>query len=216
MSEPTTTPKPGRKPVQSPETAVGVLPEPVQDTARRIHPGMMPYWQPGQTGNPRGRPRGGASIVQWCGVFMEEPKYGGPTGLLAIAYEARHGETQAKQIAARRVLRARRMRWSRSGTPLAHADLEGILDRDLGKPKQQVELETRVVSVADTTAELGAIHEADPRLVLDVIAAMVERIPGLRLALLERLSPALPAGDASPPGPAVGGGGNPPPVSSLA
>ncbi len=177
---------------------------------------MRPHWQPGESGNPRGRHKAGTSVVGWCGYFMTEPKYGGPTGLLKVAHEARHGETQAKQIAARRVLRARRMRWSKSGTPLAHADLEGILDRDLGKPKQQVELETTVVSVSDTTTELAAIHEGDPRLVLDVIAGMVERIPGLRLALLERLSPALPAADASPPGPAVGGVEDPPPVSSLA
>ena len=79
--------------------------------------------------------------MQWCGVFLVEPKYGGPRGLLLLAHEARHGETQAKQIAARRVLRARRMRWSRSGRPMAHDDLEGLLDRDLGKPKMTIAVE---------------------------------------------------------------------------
>ena len=154
---------------------------------------LRPPWGPGE--NPRGRrgPQGGASIVQWCRVFVTEPKYGGPKGFLRIAKRARHGKTQAEQIAARRVLRARRMKSSRAGRPLAHDDLEGLLDRDLGKPTQSIQVEATVQTLDEAEADLIAVFRADRSLLLTILDRLTAQLPGLREGILERFGVTAPA-----------------------
>ena len=154
-------------------------------------------WVPGPRGGhirpwtkataPPGRVQGSATIVQWCEVFIVEPKYGGPLGMLKIAKRARHGKTQAEQIAARRVLRARRMKWSRAGRPLAHDDLEGLLDRKHGKPTQQIQLEATVTTLAEAEGDLIAIFRADETLLPRILKRLTEQLPGLRPAILAEL-----------------------------
>lgn len=174
--------------------AGGDHPTKVQSTKRPRGWALQPPWKPGQSGNPRGKRRGGASIVEWVSVFVAEPKYGGQAGLGIIAYEARHGETQAKQIAARRVLRARRMRFSRAGRPVAHDDLEGILDRDLGKAHQSVSIDATVQTLEDSQAQLVGLLRSRPELLPAVIERLCEALPQLRGAILERIgAPALAA-----------------------
>ena len=153
---------------------------------------MRPPWPKGKRQHVPG-PRGGASIVQWCRTFITEPKYGGPKGMLVIARRARHGKTQAEQIAARRVLRARRTKWSRAGRPLAHDDLEGLLDRDLGKPTQSLQVETTIQTLPEAEADLVAVFRADRLLLLSILDRITDQIPGLRAEITERMAPRLPA-----------------------
>ena len=166
----------------------------VDDLIPQPHGGALrpPWGSPGRPA-PAGRVQGAASIVQWCRVFIVEPKYGGPLGMLKIAKRARHGKTQAEQIAARRVLRARRMKSSRSGRPLAHDDLEGLLDRDLGKPTQSLQIDARVETVEECESDLLAILRGRPDLLPSICERIVGQIPGMRSAILERLSPAVAA-----------------------
>lgn len=86
---------------------------------------LQPAWKTGQSGNPRGRPKIGASILEWVNSFDEN----GTTfaELSGIANDP--SEQASKAMAARWLLDAR------DGRPNVRMRArEEILDRSIGKP----------------------------------------------------------------------------------
>jgi hypothetical protein len=97
---------------------------------QQLHPNSIAaQWKPGQSGNPKGRPNIGASIVEWFNVLQEKP----PTELRAILAD-RDTQPTNKVIAAAQLLRA--IENLGKGGDMGGTDLERVLDRALGKPVQ--------------------------------------------------------------------------------
>jgi hypothetical protein len=87
-------------------------------------------WQPGQSGNPEGRPAAGAAVKEWWNEMADwtqaevKAALDDPTSSLA------------KKAAARAWLDACSADRSSSGAPIAGTDLDRIIDHTAGKPTQ--------------------------------------------------------------------------------
>ncbi len=95
-------------------------------------------WQPGQSGNPAGRARGGAYISEWLNTLLIVDEHGTPNHTQADLKEivADDNAAPAKVIAARRILSAMKDgKLPRGGAdPEPGRDFDRIADRIEGKP----------------------------------------------------------------------------------
>ncbi len=99
-------------------------------------------WQPGQSGNPAGRARGGAYISEWLNTLLIVDEHGTPNFTQADLKEivADDNAAPAKVIAARRIISAMKDgKLPRGGAdPEPGRDFDRIADRIEGKPAQAV------------------------------------------------------------------------------
>ncbi len=99
-------------------------------------------WQPGQSGNPAGRARGGAYISEWLNTLLIVDEHGTPNYTQADLKEIVEDDNAApaKVIAARRILSAMKDgKLPRGGAdPEPGRDFDRIADRIEGKPPQAV------------------------------------------------------------------------------
>jgi hypothetical protein len=133
---------------------------------------LRPPWKPGQSGNPRGRRKGEASVTEWINAFMVVSEDGRPNyteaDLERICNDPNEG--LAKKIAAHRLLGAakdgdrfavdRRGKVYPAGTdPEPGRDFDRICDRTEGKPIQSVRVER--------------VEDRDPEVILAEIRALL-------------------------------------------
>jgi hypothetical protein len=102
---------------------------PAQQAVRRDE---LTRWRPGQSGNPRGRPNIGASVMDWTNQMdrWDDDR------LRAVM--ADKAAPRSKKAAARWLLDVATQDRTKGGTPVAGPELDRLLDRTLGKPQQQV------------------------------------------------------------------------------
>ncbi len=117
-----------------------VAQQPTTAVVRRVSPvNGQPTpegWKPGQSGNPKGRPAIGASVLDWINAF-------GNYSLKEVrAVSADKAAPTAKIMAARQVLAACSERLNASGNRTAGPEIDRILDRTVGKAMQRAELLT--------------------------------------------------------------------------
>lgn len=110
---------------------------------------------PGHSGNPAGRPPGaGTSVREWINRMAEWT----PAEVAEVATAGPGEVSIVQQIAARWLLRCNSEMTAKSGTPIAHAALEALFDRTIGKPSQSVEVQRH-----DRTEHVLEITEASLR-----------------------------------------------------
>ena len=127
-------------------------------------------WPPGVSGNPKGRPALGASFIDQLNMLGAEENGRARYPQKALkALAADQGEVPARRLAAAEILGGYKGGEAKNGMPLSHPHKELILDRTVGKPKQQVEVVRHEV--------------ADPRALLVQLAAVLGENPALREAL---------------------------------
>ena len=121
----------------------------LKDMPRGTHPNSLANlhprpWQPGQSGNPAGRARGGAYISEWLNALLIVDGDGRPRYTKADLERivADDDAAPAMVIAARRILSAMRDgKLPRGGAdPEPGRDFDRIADRIEGKPPQAVHL----------------------------------------------------------------------------
>ena len=123
-------------------------------------------WQPGQSGNPAGRARGGAYISEWLNTLLIVDEHGTPNYTQADLKEivADDNAAPAMVIAARRILSAMRDgKLPRGGAdPEPGRDFDRIADRIEGKPAQHVVVEQPPIrtpqEIRDAIRALEAAH----------------------------------------------------------
>ena len=113
---------------------------------------LQPPWQPGQSGNPRGRPAAGASVIEWMNLMAEWPEE---------KIEAMAEDPQApanKRIAARRLLAAI------TGDPERDAREAAafVCDYSDGRPRQRAVV--RHENLGTVGARLAQLAQVDPQL----------------------------------------------------
>ena len=104
------------------------------DTTSSIQRRPDGTFAPGGSGNPRGRPNCGASIVEWINALAGVAR----SELQSIIDDA--AAPVAKVSAARVLIDSATLERSKSGTPIAGAEFDRLLDRTVGRPVQQVAL----------------------------------------------------------------------------
>ncbi len=154
---------------------------------------LRPPWQQGQSGNRRGRPNTGGSLIEYIHELGSESEPGIAKypleELEAIA--ADHRVSHTKAMAAQLLFLARTPGFhEKSGKPYCAMLVEMILDRTVGKPVQAVHIhrtETRVPADfrADIASTMAALFTADPE---RLVAVMANMEPAAR----ERLARLLP------------------------
>ncbi len=122
-------------------------------------------WQPGQSGNSRGRPAAGASFLEWLNeladVDGDEAKYD------EDALEAIRDDKKAptmKRGAARLILLGNEGGFHpQSGKPYCLQLFEFFMDRTIGKPTQRVEVEHKpALMPADADARMMDLLDRTP------------------------------------------------------
>ncbi len=126
-------------------------------------------WQPGQSGNPAGRARGGAYISEWLNTLLIVDEHGTPNFTQADLKEivADDNAAPAKVIAARRILSAMKDgKLPRGGAdPEPGRDFDRIADRIEGKPAQHIMVEAPPQRTPEEILEeIRALEAAHPEL----------------------------------------------------
>lgn len=91
-------------------------------------------WKKGQSGNPKGRTHGAATVRNWLSIMANWR-----LDRVKSVLTARHVRT-AKVIAARLLVDAASQDRTKVGTPIAGPEFDRFMDRTMGKPTQSVEL----------------------------------------------------------------------------
>lgn len=139
-------------------------------------------WQPGQSGNPRGRPAAGACYVEWLNAMVGKTE----AEIQGIADDEALPAHQ--RMAARTTLRGLSDEYHNQ-IPLAANDLDRMSDRTVGKPMQSL-------LVQHTQSD-------DPEVLLAELRALLVRRPELLSVLGDRLPvEALPPVDEAEDSPA--------------
>ena len=153
---------------------------------------LCPPWQQGQSGNRRGRPNTGGSLIEYIHELGSESEPGiakYPLDELE-AIGADHRVSHTKAMAAQLLFLARTPGFhEKSGKPYCAMLVEMILDRTVGKPVQAVvvhKTETRPPAEisADIAATLAALFTADPEV---LSKALVNMAPAARAKLVSLL-----------------------------
>ena len=126
-------------------------------------------WQPGQSGNPAGRARGGAYISEWLNALLIMDGDGRPRYTKADLERivADDDAAPAMVIASRRILSAMRDgKLPRGGAdPEPGRDFDRIADRIEGKPAQHIMVEAPPQRTpAEILAAIREIEAAHPEL----------------------------------------------------
>lgn len=144
-----------------------------------IIPPVENRWKPGQSGNPKGRPTAGACIVEWMNEMREWP--------LARIEKAMNDPKSpaAKVVAARTWIHSMTQDKNSSGMPVAGPDTDRLLDRTVGKPKQDI----------DVTMDASIQHKQDVQAVMEKVLSDPEAFAAAEI-LNKRLThePTTPAG----------------------
>ena len=102
---------------------------------------LRPPWHQGQSGNRKGRPNSGGSLIEYVHELMDEAEPGVAKYTLEelSAIAADHRASHPKAIAAQLILLARTPGFhEKSGKPYCAVLVDMILDRTVGKPIQAV------------------------------------------------------------------------------
>ncbi|MEE9129859.1 MAG: hypothetical protein V3T84_07545 [Phycisphaerales bacterium] len=146
---------------------------------------LRPPWQPGQSGNRKGRPNTGGSLIEYIHELGSESEPGVAKYPLEEleAIGADHRASHTKAMAAQLLVLARTPGFhEKSGKPYCAMLVEMILDRTVGKPVQSV-------MVQHTQSD-------DPEVLLAELRAAITRSPELLSILGDRLpAEALPVAD---------------------
>ena len=142
---------------------------------------LRPPWQQGQSGNRRGRPNTGGSLIEYIHELGSESEPGiakYPLGELeAIGADQRCSHTKA--IAAQLLFLARTPGFhEKSGKPYCAMLVEMILDRTVGKPVQSVHVhKTETPVPAEFAATVVSLLAKRPDLLSQAIAKTPLRWP---------------------------------------
>ena len=141
---------------------------------------LRPPWQQGQSGNRRGRPNTGGSLIEYIHELGSESE----PGIAKYPLEdlekiaADHRVSHTKAMAAQLLFLARTPGFhEKSGKPYCAMLVEMILDRTVGKPVQAVvvhKTETRPPAEvgADLALALAGVIAARPELLGQALASM--------------------------------------------
>ncbi len=153
---------------------------------------LRPPWQQGQSGNRRGRPNTGGSLIEYIHELGSESEPGIAKypleELEAIGADQRCSHTKA--MAAQLLVLARTPGFhEKSGKPYCAMLVEMILDRTVGKPVQAVvvhKTETRPPSAigADIASVLAGMLTSDPGMLGTALANMDPEARAKALAML--------------------------------
>lgn len=151
-------------------------------------------WQPGQSGNPAGRPAAGASLREYLNELDVVDADGKPRYSDADLKQMVDDQTvqRSKRRAAAIWLRSgKRGFHEKSGRTYAGEDLDRIADRTEGLPIKRVEMSVETVTKpADLASDAIALIRQDPRLIRPLwprLLAMTRYAPTIR----EQLRPIL-------------------------
>ena len=156
-----------------PDTSIPPTQQVVRDDQGRFLPGVSgsptTQFRPGRTGNPRGRPAAGASVIDWMNVMAEWSE----EEIEAMAEDV--GAPANKRIAARRLLAAI------SGNPERDAREAAafVCAYTHGRPHQSATVEHITPSVArDVEAGRALVQDPELRAIAKAFAKRVERLEG--------------------------------------
>ena len=139
----------------------------IRPVARGSHPNSRANLQRGQRFKPGFDPRRamptnvGESLLHWMSVLEEQDDQGlaryDEACLKTIISDGKLSRT--KRAAAAHLMRLTSEEFAKNGLPFANADLERLLDRTVGRPKQSIEVTRRVEgpSLPDIIKEAQAI-----------------------------------------------------------
>ena len=141
---------------------------------------LCPPWQQGQSGNRRGRPNTGGSLIEYIHELGSESEPGIAKYRLEEleVISADHRVSHTKAMAAQLLFLARTPGFhEKSGKPYCAMLVEMILDRTVGKPVQAVvvhktELPPPAAAIADQGDTLAAILTLDPSILATALANM--------------------------------------------
>lgn len=153
---------------------------------------LCPPWQPGQSGNRKGRPNSGGSLIEYVHELMDESEPGIAKYTLEElnAISADHRVSHPKAIAAQLVTLARTPGFhEKSGKPYCAMLVDMILDRTVGKPVQSVHVhKTETREPAAIGADLDALYArritADPAALSRALVNMAPDARAKALAML--------------------------------
>ena len=146
---------------------------------------LRPPWQQGQSGNRRGRPNTGGSLIEYIHELGSESE----PGIAKYPMEelekiaADHRVSHTKAMAAQLLFLARTPGFhEKSGKPYCAMLVEMILDRTVGKPIQAVHVhKTEQRTPAEIDVDIVALLAAQPELLGQALASLP---PDQRAALL--------------------------------
>ena len=131
---------------------------------------LQPPWQPGQSGNPAGRPAAGASVIEWMNVMAEWPED-------EIETMAEDPQAPAnKRTAARRWLAAMDDERERE----AREAVEFVCDYTNGRPRQTAIIRHETPAMVD--AKTARAIQSDP-----VIQELARKRSELAQQAIERI-----------------------------
>lgn len=153
---------------------------------------LRPPWQQGQSGNRKGRPNTGGSLIEYIHELGSESEPGIAKYPLEEleAISADHRCSHTKAMAAQLLFLARTPGFhEKSGKPYCAVLVEMILDRTVGKPVQSVHVhrtETRSPAAigADVAAMLAELITGDPAMLGQAMANMDPAARARAIAML--------------------------------
>jgi hypothetical protein len=175
---------------------------------------LKPYqWRAGQSGNPRGKPKGGASMVEWRNTMATWSR----DRLLKVV-DPKSKAPPPKQAAAAEWLTA-----MEHGRLDAHGRLDPepgkarqrIEERDMGKPMQQMDILTQQLQAPRPPGEV--LPQLVPMLVRALTDPMVQRALAAAGLVVQRVLPPVDGvATVLPPAGEIHAGGPAPPQAAVA
>lgn len=139
--------------------------------------GTLRPWPKGVSGNPRGRPKLGLTILEHYNAIGDAMERGAMTvaDLDTIIDSDPNGN---RRIAASSYKRAMSTGYH-NATPLAANDLDRIMDRTAGKPTQRVEVVQADRDPETILRDLEAILSNEPRLAAEIARALPPEVAAM-------------------------------------
>ena len=116
--------------------------------------GKSTRFKPGQSGNARGRPRGGATVREWWNRLLDEDDQGRPKFTVQALWNIAEAENDDPDVSPTKRIAARSILDMIKGGRTGREALAQLFDRTEGRPSQSVNINATLG--ADPAAEITA------------------------------------------------------------